>query len=266
MSFQLYGDTGLHDNENQSNNMFGLLANTGTADYCIWSLCGAMGWQSIVATTKDAAGGQGKSCEYPYYDSEVIFYHTRNCNQNETMNQNCGPLGSKLPPYQLDDKGISMYQGEGIDITCTNQVTLDIGKNIDRYLMDNFIPGVEDRSTDTDTNINNKNYKLYGVTSINRTLFSLSESSTDIPAQISRTYYNPKESVNYCNICPADVDRINIDLGENTNKDWVNITNNYKGNPAFNSNEFDGWIETNIWKNWKNNKTHSDYGCYTVES
>ena len=269
MAFQLYGDTGIHEEKSWP---FGLYGGTGTQDSCVYGMGGSLGWQSLIVTYKPDIGGQGDICEYPYGDSEVLFFHPRNCVPGETMKSGCGPLGPYTPPSLLPDGGIGIADTNfaGSTLTCFNQVSLDITRDIDRYLIDNFVAGVEDRSTISDTDINNENYKLYGVIESSRWLFSLSEASTDLPAQESRKMYNPpnsitKDPVLFCNICPKS---IMLNIEPEINKSWTQLTQKYKDQPGINQYFQEGTrsIDDTFWKNWANNETHKKYGCYTINS
>ena len=194
------------------------------------------------------------------------------------MSKGCGPLGPKTPPSLLPDGGNSIYdyQTPGSYFTCWNQVSLDITQDIDRYLLDNFVAGVEDRSTINDLDHNNRNYKLYGVTHTSRYIFSLSEASTDVPAQKSREMYNPTVPVKFCNICPKSIPlEISPDSSEwnnlknfNSSKPaaWKTLTDNYIGRPGLNTSlgESNQSLNDTIWKNWADNSTHKQYGCYSI--
>ena len=266
---QCYGDTGIHDT---SAFPFGLLGVTGTADNCLYDMIQAMGWQSMVVSSKDDICGQPSVCEYPYYDSEILFSRRKVCSETRTMQDGCGPLGPFNPPS--DDtwayQNLPDQSGEGSLITCQLQVTLDISVCMDRYLLDNFVPAFVDRSTSSDTSPGNLNKKHYNATSVTRKNFALSALSTSIPAQQARKLYNPPVNVKYCSICPGQK------LGNNgagypmkKGKGWMELSKDHIGDPYNNTQEWmAGWgpAVDQIWGPWASTDVHKKHGCYSVDS
>ena len=266
---QCYGDTGIHD---QNSFPFGLLGTTGTADNCLYDIIQAMGWQSMVISMKDDICGQPGACEYPYYDSEILFSRRKVCTPPRTMQDGCGPLGPVLPPS--DDSyaywNLPDAVGSGATITCQLQVTLDISVCMDRYLLDNFVPAFVDRTTPSDTSSGNKNKIKYNATQVTRKNFALSGASTSVPAQQSRKLYNPPTHVKYCSICPGQT------LGNNGSgyqmekgKSWMQLSQKYVGDPYNNTQEWrSGWgpAMDNIFGPWANTDVHKKQGCYSIDS
>ncbi len=262
---QCYGDTGIHD---QNSPPFGLLGVTGTADNCLYDLIQAMGWQSMVVSMKDNICGQPGACEYPYYDSEILFSRRKVCTLPRTMQDGCGPLGPVIPPS--DDKYYAPYNmpakpGMGTTITCQLQVTLDISVCMDRYLLDNFVPAFVDRKTASDTSATNKNKTIYNATQVTRKNFALSGASTSVPAQQARKIYNPPTHVKYCSMCPNNVG--NKEKGYPMTKDlgWMQLSNQYVGDAGSNTQE---WVQVRdqLYGPWASTKLHKKQGCYSVDS
>jgi len=266
---QCYGDTGIHD---QNSFPFGLLGVTGTADNCLYDLIQAMGWQSLVISMKDDICGQPKACEYPYYDSEILFSRRKVCQSPRTMQDGCGPLGPVMAPSddQYASYNMPADTGDGATITCQLQVTLDISVCMDRYLLDNFVPAFVDRSTTNDTSPKNMNKIKYNATQVTRKNFAFSGASTSVPAQQARKMYNPPTHVKYCSICPGQT------VGNNgqgypmeKGKGWMQLSQKYIGNPYNNTQEWlAGWgpaVDT-LYGPWANTNIHKKYGCYSVDS
>ena len=261
---QCYGDTGIHD---QNSPPFGLLGVTGTADNCLYDLIQAMGWQSMVVSMKDDICGQPGACEYPYYDSEILFSRRKVCTPPRTMQDGCGPLGPVIPPS--DDYYASANMppkaGMGTTITCQLQVTLDISVCMDRYLLDNFVPAFVDRTTASDTSATNKNKTIYNATQVTRKNFALSGASTSVPAQQARKIYNPPTHVKYCSICPSTVGGKGNGYHMTKGLGWMQLSNKYVGDVGSNTQE---WIQVQdqVYGPWASTKLHKNQGCYSVDS
>jgi hypothetical protein len=225
-----------------------------------------MGWQSMVITTKDDICGQTSACEYPYYDSEILFSRRKICYPGSKMSYGCGPFGPTKPPSDDVYANSNLPYGiSGQKITCQLQVSLDISVNMDRYLLDNFIPAFEDLTTPSDTSPKNKNKIVYNATNITRQNFALSGASTSVPAQQARKLYNPPQHVTYCSICPGNK------VGNNGNgyemekgKSWMEISSKYIGDPYNNKQEYLGPAADQIFGSWASTKIHKKYGCYSV--
>ena len=265
----IYGDTGQHTSGKSW--PFGSFSSTGTKDYCLYSLLASMGWKSVVISMKPDTGGQGSVCEYPYYDAEILTMNLNPCPGATSMQDgNCGPFGQfekpKTVPGSCEKSKINTnFSTNGAFTTCKDMVVLDPTQNLNRYLMDGFVPAFIDFSTNTDTNPNNENNQKYGVTNLDRTYFSLNEASSDIPAQLSRKLYQPKQSVKFCSQCPGNATSV-PDI-KRPYQGWKTITNAFIGNVFMNKNDGEQNFTNsdNIFSQWSSEQPyHQKNGCFTV--
>jgi len=269
MGMIIYGDTGQHTSG--SSWPFGCFGTTGTKDYCIYSLLASMGWKSTVISMKPAVGGQGSVCEYPYYDSEILTMNLNPCSGTTSMQDgNCGPMGQfgKPPstPGSCNKSTIPpSFSTNGALSTCKDMVVLDPTQNLDRYLIDGFIPAFTDFSTNTDTNPNNENAQKYRVSQLNRSYFTLNEASSDIPAQLSRKLYQPKNPIKFCYSCPGN--NSSVPYLNRPYKNWKQMTDSLLGQVFINSGngEQNFTNKDNIFSQWtKSQPYHQKNGCFVV--
>jgi hypothetical protein len=268
IAFYIYGDTNIQ----QAGIAwpFGAYSSTGTKDFCLYMLTAAMGWKSVVITSKPNTAGQPVSCEYPYYDSEILMFNSQYCAAGRTMQDgNCGPFGQLDLPSGSPclEKGCEYarpynnFAGWGPWQICFDQVTLDVTQNIERYLLDGFLLAFYDFSTGRDSDVGNKNKTEYNCSVITRENFPLNEVSSDIPAQMARKLFKAPTAVKFCYICPGSIPQESI----KPTKPWKELTDAYKGKPALNSflGEPNSLSPNDLYTSWKNS-VHSSLGCYNL--